>query len=516
VSDAPTLGGPPTRLLSDRVPAVSPVEPPAHADVFNDPEAYATLTDGFLPKNIAAAMALSAFAAMLAFATNRALTGAWTRLGLGGAAASVALLALATTLTVLTREPLLAKDRDRFWLTLTAQGAAHLTWLYLLCLLVESFFSLLGFGALLAWIFNDTRYLYDSALLRRQYLAPAVLLDLGLGAAWLARPDLIAALMPARGGVLVFGAVQLGLIALTQGLIITVGRQNRDRDQRAREMRDLTRQLAVYRTEREVLERAARLMTTGLTSAKFAHDVASPLSALNLSLERLRQLVRERVTQGEALDADERADFEENFETAEIAHARIHAMADAHATALKRRDPVEPEPIDTLVARAWREALATLETHGERSVATPQITLAPSPVFVTAGHASTLANLLTNSALVRPDHALEVRGEVCDASFYRLVIRDHGASIEERPLALSRIQRALSLDGDAPERDAPRRYRGYGIALSIARVLLVRYSGWLSARAPDEGVGVVFCVVLPRVNPESIADADLRPELHAQ
>ena len=504
----------PPRKLSARVAAVSLTSlPPTRADVFNDPEAYEAQRDAFLPKNIAALVAMTTFASALAFATNRFLTGDWSTLGVWGVVASMATLAVASALTVATRRPLLLRQRERFWQVLTAQGAALLTWLYLVSLLVDDFFSILGLAALLALIFNDTRYLYDSPLLRRQYLVPAVVVDVALGLLWLLRPDAAARVVPARGGVLVFGAVQLGLVVLTQGLIVTVGRQNRDRDVRGREMQDLTRQLAVYRKEREVLERAARLMTSGLASVKFAHDVASPISALTMAVEGARVSVAQLA---DGADPQAREDLVEILDIAQGACDRMRAMADAHATALKRRDPVEPVAVDALLARAWKEALATLETHGERGVAEPSIELAPSSVYVTAGHASTFANLLTNGALQAIDRPLEVRGAVCDEWFYRVTIRDRGVSAELRPQALARIERALSLDDDRPTADAPKRYRGYGIALGIGRVLAVRYNGWLSARAPDDGDGVEFCVVLPRVEPEEIPPESNEPEQYAR
>lgn len=505
----------PPRKLSERVAAVSLTSlPPTRLDVFSDPVAYDSLRDAFLPKNIAALIAMCAFASALAFATNRFVTGDWSTLGVWGVVAAMSTLAVAAALTVATRRPLVLRQRERFWRLLTAQGAATLTWLYIVGLLVDDFFSILGLAALVALVFNDTRYLYDDRILRRQYLVPAVVVDVALGLLWLLRPEAAARIVPTRGGLLVFGAVQLGLVVLTQGLIVTVGQQNRDRDLRAREMQDLTRQLAVYRKEREVLERAARLMTSGLSSVKFAHDVASPISALTMAVEGARVSVARLGPDGPA-DPQAREDLVEILDIAQAACDRMRAMADTHATALKRRDPVEPVEIGALIARAWKEALATLDTHGARGVVEPSIELAPSPVYVTAGHASTFANLLTNGALQAPDRPLEVRGTVCDAWFYRVTIRDRGVAAGLRPQTIARIERALSLDDDRPEGDAPKRYRGYGIALSIGRVLAVRYNGWLSVREPEEGDGVEFCVVLPRVAPEEIPHEANEPEQYA-
>jgi hypothetical protein len=484
----------------------------APADVFNDPEAVASLEDGFAPKNIAAAVAMSVFASTLAFATHRALTGRWSLLGGWGVAVSLALLAVASTLTVSTRRPLLARDRVRFWQLLTLQGAAHLTWLYVVCLMVGDFFSLLGLAALLAWVFNDTRYLYDSALLRWQYLAPAAVVDLGLVTLWAARPEVAALLLPARGGLLVFAAVQFGLVVLTQGLIATVGRQNRDRDLRAREVRDLNRQLAVFRKEREVLARAARLMTSGLSSVKFAHDVASPLTALRISLDEAEQLT---ALDARSDDPDSKAALREMLDIARTSAARILAMSDTHASALRRGDPLAPEDVSALFARAWREAAATLDTHGVAVVGEPSMTLEPAAVYATEGHASTFANLLTNGALQAPQMPLEVRGAPSGPWFYRVTIRDRGVAPEARPDALARIERSLALDGELGEGETSRRYRGYGIALGVARVLLIRHNGWLSVGAPAEGPGVEFCAVLPRVPPGEIPPEANTPEAHA-
>ena len=135
-----------------------------------------------------------------------------------------------------------------------------------------------------------------------------------------------------------------------------------------------------------------------------------------------------------------------------IAHAaqqRVLAMSDVHATALRQHDPMQPEAIEALFAQAWREAAATLASHGVKHPQEPSFTLSPASVFVTAGHASTFSNLLTNGALQSPHRPIEVRGAPCGECFYQVVIRDHGVAPEARAAALARIERSLSLDGEA-------------------------------------------------------------------
>ncbi len=135
---------------------------------------------------------------------------------------------------------------------------------------------------------------------------------------------------------------------------------------------------------------------------------------------------------------------------------------------------------------------------------------------VVDGHASTLANLLTNGALQRHDTAVEVRGHAVNDWFYELVLRDHGVAPEERAQAIAKIKSSLSLASPAEERalepHEPRAYRGYGVALMMARVLVVRYGGHLTASAPASGRGVEFHLVLPRVPPAQIPPGANHPE----
>jgi hypothetical protein len=46
----------------------------------------------------------------------------------------------------------------------------------------------------------------------------------------------------------------------------------------------------------------------------------------------------------------------------------------------------------------------------------------------------------------------------------------------------------------------------------LAKVLFLRYDGWLTVEEPDEGPGVVFRVVLPAADPALIPDDEKVPE----
>ena len=276
-------------------------------------------------------------------------------------------------------------------------------------------------------------------------------------------------------------------------------------------MAELSREVAVFQKEREVFERAARLMTTGLATVKFAHDVASPLTALDLALTEIRRVRDEHLRVGEPLDAASLEILDDMSAIALEARSRLHTMADEHATALRRREPLAPVSIESLLREAWDEARATVETHGVQHVATPRFEFEACEVMAAAGHRSTFANLLTNGALQRPDVPIEVRGAALNAWFYEVTLRDRGIAADERATALARIERSLALeDTDA---HGARRHRGYGIALGIARVLIVRYGGALTVRAPAEGDGVEFSAVLPRVMPDEIPDAQNHPAM---
>ncbi len=132
-----------------------------------------------------------------------------------------------------------------------------------------------------------------------------------------------------------------------------------------------------------------------------------------------------------------------------------------------------------------------------------EVLVEQASVLVTAGHAASLGNLLTNGALHAPGHRLEVHGEVLDPWYYRLVIRDHGVCSAERPAALRAIRESLQLTSGRTDGEA-RSHRGYGIALMLAKVLVVKHHGWIAASAPDRGRGIAIHLVLPRIEPELI------------
>ena len=143
------------------------------------------------------------------------------------------------------------------------------------------------------------------------------------------------------------------------------------------------------------------------------------------------------------------------------------------------------------------------------------VELAPGPVWVAPGHASTLANVLTNGALHAPGHPLEVRGERAGDWYYRLSVRDRGVEGPAREETRRRVEALLAMKGDAGERP-PSSPRGYGVGLVLGRLYLVRYGGWLSVRAADEGAGLVFDLLLPAADPGAIPAPDARPELLAR
>lgn len=495
--------------------------PPYPEELFDNPIRYENLATAYTSQNIVAIMlvlgGLQLVAHAVEYATHHQLTG----LGLAGAAMLAGLLVAQTAVMVWTGNALHARRRARFYFFAAVQNVIQLLWFQLLCAVSHPAFLVVGLLALCAWTFNDIRLFHDHKMLRWQYTLPFAVFDLavlaGVRGAHLTVPQ--SALL-AEYTSPTFYAVQLGVVGILLAIIMLAGRQAKQYDMRVFEMTHVERQLALLRKEREIVERACRLMTTGLQVSKFSHDVASPLTVLTLNVSFLRELV-EREARVAPSDDDARWRRLRNvINEVEVARRQLQQLAEGMVRAVKEQSPLRRYPVRQLVDDAWREAVATLKGHGTAGLQ-PKVALAEASLVLTEGHTTTVANILVNGVLQVSDAPLEVTGALVNRYFYRLSIRDHGVSEEARDEALARIESAMALSGsDEAPRDAEvtprtdgRGYRGYGLALMMAKVLLVRHNGWISARAPDSGPGVVFDLVIPAVVPSEIPPDANHPEL---
>jgi signal transduction histidine kinase len=206
-----------------------------------------------------------------------------------------------------------------------------------------------------------------------------------------------------------------------------------------------------------------------------------------------------------ATDDQERAELLAELEAATV---QIRDMTHSMARSVRRGAPVQAMASGDLLKQAVELARAMLHGHGV-SLMEPALLGVATEVWVTEGHASSLANLITNGALQAPGERLHIETRVVSPYYAELAFRDYGVSEEDRPEALRRIEQAFTLDA-TKEEDATSSasYRGFGISLLLARLLVIRAGGWLAAVAPEQGPGITFVVSLPRVAPSSIpADA---------
>jgi len=494
--------------------------PPYTDDLFDNPLRYEGLTSAYTPGNVAAIMAVLGALQLVAHCLEYALRGTPTRAGWGAALLLAGLLLVQTAVMPLTGRALFARQRRQFYLLNGLQNLVQLLWFQTLCAVSHPAFLVVGILALCAWAFNDVRLFHDHPSLRWQFTLPFVVFDFAVLvlAQWAPTGSALAETL-AFHTTPVFYAVQVGVVGVVLAIVVLVGRHTRAYDMRLWEMTQLTRQNALLRKEREIIERACRLMSTGLHVSKFSHDVASPLQVLSLNISFLREQAERELHQ---TDSSRAAFWQRNRDLlvgADRARRHLQQLAEGMVRAVKEQSPLRRMPVSDLVARAWNDAELSLHTHDVTPLPCV-LALAPAAVIVTEGHASTLANILTNGALQAPGMALEIRGEAINPWFYRISVRDHGIPAVHRDEALQRIEAAMALAAPPQDRESTpsphdgRAYRGYGLALMMAKVLLARHNGWISARPPDdlEAPGIVFDLILPSVVPSEIPAEENHPE----
>ncbi len=504
--------------------------PKLSLDPFDNPYTYARLQRLYAPRGIVVGVLGPVVVTLLPTILNALMRRTDRALGL---AVPWALVVILAPLMVASGAFFNRRRRQAFHATYWIQSLAQFVWMQFLCWNTTPFFSIVGVMVFCAWAFNDAIGLYDSPLVRAQYALAFPLFDLlllvvdaagGRGIVYVYQHD------PAFFQV--FLSVQLVLVMVTQLIVGFVGAENYAHDQSLVERASIERELAVARTEREILRHTSAYVGQGLAATQFAHDVASPVQALQSNAEALQSLLAHTPFRDgslrdalAALPTEQRSRVLDDMTTWEelargacddilLAAGRLFDMTHVVASAVKNADPLAPCAVHDLMARAV-EAMGTALVGHKVDAPAPRVDVEASEVRVLPGHAQTLGNLLTNGALQRPDMPIEVRGRVVNEWFYLLSLRDHGVDASERDVALERVRAALSFQGTkraTPGAEEPRAYRGYGSAIMMAKVLLVRNNGAIAVDAPSSGRGLVFLIVLPRCAPDQIpADVD-QPE----
>lgn len=397
------------------------------------------------------------------------------------------------------------------------QSLVQVLWLQFLCWYSTPFFTAVGCIVLVSWVFNDAWVFYGARISIWPYVLAFPLFDgalVALDAAGLdglfslgARaPELFSAFLAVQG----LGAFLIAFV------LRHVGSACQERDEQTLQMEALSRQLALVKRERDVLEMTSGLLSRGLLASKFSHDVSAPLTVQQVLVHDLTSVVEELLSEADDNDDREeevRAMLRELTRSIESATQMCAELSEG----LREEDILRPVPVGTLLEEAAVIATKSVTAYGVTAVR-PHMHLQPHNVWVSRGIATTLGNLLANGIVQRPELPLVITGHPVSPSFYRLSIRDFGVTGESRQRALRRIAARVALERDqrAAGEDLPRpAYPGQGVALTLAKVLLVRCNGWLDYVVP-EGPGLDCRVVLPTRSPEEIDETENIPSAHAR
>ncbi len=395
-----------------------------------------------------------------------------------------------------------------------AFGTLQAVWLPCLAWYSLPEFAVIAGVALCAMAFHDARCFYDATWLRVHYLlAWLAFLVLLLGVDALGGPGLLARAHAAPQYLRMAISFVAMIAVLVQIILAVVGRQWYRSEARVWAHNLAQIQLAEMRREREVIACSCDFIAKGVTAGQFSHDLVSPLSTVSLSADRLREELAKLTDElGARGEQDLRARLTSLHDAAESivkGSARLHEMAAALLRSLRQPSALGPTDVRALVGDAIREMNASSARHGTHA-APPIVELEPTQVFVGAEHAAALGSILCNGALQNPQTPLRVHGREAGPWFYLLSIRDTGVAIEQRAAALERVRAALVLTESGTPRAST--HAGFGVGLTLAKLLLVRHNGWLAVEEPAHGPGLVFQVALPRVAPDSIPASENTPE----
>jgi signal transduction histidine kinase len=426
-------------------------------------------------------------------------------------------LVLAFAITALVSKRQMRRQRERrITAVCWAFGTLQMLWMIGLAWYSLPEFSVVLAVALWAVAFHDARYFYDAIWLRLHYLLvwPAFFLIL-MVVDLFGGPGLLARAHSQPGFVsmaLSFSAMVVGLI---QTILVVVGRQWYRLDAKVWAHANAQTQLAEMRREREVIVRSCAFIAQGLTAGQFSHDVASPLSTVSLSVGDLAENL-------DALAVDLEARHEKEILARIVTmreaatgiargNARLHEMTSAMSRSLRSGSALTEIDVGALIRAAVDEMVVSSARHKIRPVP-PILELAPGTVFATEEHAAAIGSLLCNGVLQKPEAPLRVHGTPTGRFFYLVSLRDRGISPDARAVALERVRASLALVDAGARDDSASSYQGYGIGLTLAKLLLVRNNGWLAVDAPTEGPGLIFRVVLPCVPPGDIPLGENSPE----
>ena len=433
----------------------------------------------------------------------------------GGSFAVPAALALAQVPAFFVSQANLRRKSARgfaaaFW----AQSILQLLWIQWTCWESVPHLWVLGLMMVTSWMFYDTWLLprgpagwmygmmfpaFDLSLLVADALGSN-----GLLAAWHARRESVL-------GLLAMQVLIAGLMQMFRGALIE---QAAAYDAALLARRSLEEQLVLARREREIVQRSATFLATGITASKFSHDVASPVTVIRVTVEAIGDMLAAAPA---AVPRDWLRRMREAFTDVDEGAAQVAQMTGALAMSLRAGEVPAACAVERLVGDVTTFFERAMRGH-RVDAAPPAVSLAPGEVWVTPGHASSIGNLLVNGALQAPGEPTQLSGACVGPWFYVLRVRDRGVSGARRDQALETIAAMLgTLDADStPRFSSPGTragsYRGFGIGLMLVKIHLMRHNGAISVVAAEGEVGLEFRLALPRVNPARIPEAENQPE----
>lgn len=409
-----------------------------------------------------------------------------------------ALLAISAGLMLATRRQL-SRSSGHIPRALWLQSTVQIWWMGAVIWYASTPLALVMLFVVSAAAINDARYLYDTPAAQLSHSLP-----------WLAVPVLLLAVDLAGGpGIRARYTVDpyyvkcalgglAGMVLLLQFVISVVGRQCYETDAALWERGKLQAQLAEERREREVLRRSCDLMVHGVSAGSFSHDLASPLSLVSMAADEIAELVDSGAADSRTAL---RAELAPVLDQLRRATTRVTEMTSALARSLRHTEEPDKTSVRELMSEAFESAKLSLRRYGLEEAPEPVLDITDGDVFVVAGHAGALANILVNGSLQQPHEPLTVTGRVGTDYYYTLQVRDFGVAASERAQALDAVRASLAIAADqsSPPRDA--QSNRYGVALMLAKLLVVRHGGWLEAKSPESGPGLIFVLTLPRLHP---------------
>lgn len=410
------------------------------------------------------------------------------------------LLALSAGLMFATRRALLQVPVGRIPNALWLQSTLQIWWMGAVVWYASTPLALVMLFVVSAAAVNDARYLYDTPAARLSHALP-----------WLAFPVLLLAVDAAGGpGLLARYASEpyyvkyalggmVGMVLLLQFVISVVGRQCYETDAALWERSKLEAQLAEQRRERDVLRRSCDLMVQGVSAGSFSHDVASPLSLVSMAVDEIDEVLSSDANAAQV--ANLREELAPALNQLRRATSRVTEMTSALARSLRQAEVPSKRSLHGLLEEVLETTKLSLQRYGLAHVPAPALDVADADVFVVAGHVGALANILVNGALQQPHEPLLVSGRVLDDYYFALQVRDFGVPSAEREQALAAVRGSLALAADQVSLPRDPQSNRYGVALMLAKLLVVRHGGWLEVAPPTSGPGLVFVVTLPRLEP---------------